>query len=467
MGFLFSIIYFVISFLTPEALFGSLAQYHIQVIITGLTLFFSMPKLLQSPVLKAPQTFALICLAFAGSFSTLIGRHWLGGAVATYIEFVSRFLAFFFVYLNFDTKKRLRTLVIALFVVSLFIISRGATELVSVSGSYGPPIDPRSGSVDLAQWDSAHPYMFQMGNSEGQWLYRIRGLGMINDPNDFAQFLVCMVPLMFIFWRPKKLLLNLILVIIPVAMLLVGVFLTHSRSALLALTAMALIAGRRKVGTVPAIVLATSFFATAMALQFSGGRQISATAGEDRTALWGEGIAAFRAHPFFGVGFGDFPAYTDSNLTAHNTVIVCAAELGLVGFYCWSVFLFATLKDAYATSSANRIKDGEPVARDDVHYLRPASVLEPLDKEDINILGRAVFLSLVGYLVAGWFLSRAIIMLLFMLGGLAGVVYQMALTRGMVSKRLPSFKLLQQSAALAAGLLITLYVVVRALNFVR
>jgi hypothetical protein len=467
MGFLFSLIYFAISFLTPEALFGSLAQYHIQFIIAGLTLFFSIPKLIQSSILKVPQTLALICLAFAGFFSSLFGQHWLGGAVTIYIEFVSRIMAFFFIYLNFDTKKRLRALVIVLFVISLFVIARGTADLVSMSGSYGPPIDPSRGSADLPQWNAAHPYLYPMSNSEGQWFYRIRGLGMINDPNDFAQLLLCLVPLMFIFWRPKKPALNFAFVLIPVAMLLAGIFLTHSRGALLALTVMALIAGRRKVGTVPAIILATGFFAAAMALQFSGGRQISATAGEDRTALWGEGIAAFRTHPLFGVGYDNLPAYTDSNLTAHNTVIVCAAELGLVGFYFWSIFLFATLKDAYATSSPNKIKDGEPVARDDVQYPQPASVMESLDKEDINILGRSVFLSLVGYLVAGWFLSRAIVITLFMLGGIAEVIYQMALKRGMVSKRIPSIKLLPQSAALAVGLLVTLYVVVRALNFVR
>ena len=41
-------------------------------------------------------------------------------------------------------------------------------------------------------------------NDAGEWFYRLRGLGEINDPNDFAQLMVCVMPLMFIFWRPKK-----------------------------------------------------------------------------------------------------------------------------------------------------------------------------------------------------------------------------------------------------------------------
>ena len=41
---------------------------------------------------------------------------------------------------------------------------------------------------------------------------------MVNDPNDFAQLLATLIPLMFIFWQPKRLPRNLIRVIIPVAL---------------------------------------------------------------------------------------------------------------------------------------------------------------------------------------------------------------------------------------------------------
>ena len=114
---------------------------------------------------------------------------------------------------------------------------------------------------------------------------------MINDPNDFGQLIVCVIPLMFIFWRPKKMLLNIAFVILPVCVLLFGVFLTHSRGALLALMAVAVVAARRRIGTVPALVLAGGLFVAAMALNFTGGREISAESGADRTALWGEGLA--------------------------------------------------------------------------------------------------------------------------------------------------------------------------------
>lgn len=467
MGFVLSILYFVISYLTPEALLGSFAQYHVQLIIATLTLIASIPRLIRSSVLKSPQALGLLGLALAAFLSTLVGMHWLGGAVNIFIQVFSTVLAFFFICLHFDTRKRLRVLVAVLFFVSVIVIFHGVSDLRVVRGSYGPPISPQTGSVDLPQWDIEHPYLFPMNNKEGDWFYRIRGLGMINDPNDFAQLLVCIIPLMFIFWSPRRTLNNFVFVIIPVSVLTIGVFLTHSRGALLALTAVATVAGRRRIGIVPSVVLAGCLFIGAMATQFSGGRDISASAGEDRTALWGESIAVLRSHPFFGVGFENLPGYTDNHLTAHNSVIVCAAELGVFGFYFWSVFLFTSLKDAYATASPEKITDGKPIVEEDLPYPRPVQAMETLDKHDINVLGRSVFLSLIGYLVAGWFLSRAIVITLFILGGFTYVVLQMALKRGMIARSLSLVKVLQYSGGLAAGLLITLYVVVRALNLIR
>ena len=467
MGFILSVAYFAISYLTPGALFGSLAQYHIQLILAVVTVFFSIPRILESSVLKAPQSLALLGLACAGFLATLVSQRWLGGAVQILIEFLSIILAFFLVCLNVHTRKRMRILVVVLFLVSLFIIARGAVDLASMSGSYGPPVDPETMSVDLQQWDAAHPYLFTMRNNEGQWIYRIRGLGIINDPNDLAQFLVCIVAMMFVFWHPKKMPRNIVLVIFPVLLLIIGIFLTHSRGALLALTAMALVAGRRKVGTVPAAILAGCFFVGALGLQFAGGRNISASAGGDRVSLWGEAIAVYRSHLFFGVGFHNLPDYTDSHLTAHNSVMVCASELGSFGFLCWSVFLFTSFSEASATSSAKKVHEGKPVAVEDVPFPRRIAPTESLEKTDINQLGQSFLLALVGYFIAGWFLSRAITITLFMLGGLSESAYQLALNRGMISQRPPLLKLLRQSAIMAVSLLIAMYVVVRILNLAR
>ena len=63
---------------------------------------------------------------------------------------------------------------------------------------------------------------------------------------------------------------------------------------------------RRKIGTVPAAVLAGTLFAVSLAIGWSGGRDVSMEAGADRLDAWSTGIQFIRQHPLFGVGVGAF-----------------------------------------------------------------------------------------------------------------------------------------------------------------
>ena len=91
--------------------------------------------------------------------------------------------------------------------------------------------------------------------------------------------------------------------------------------------------------------------------------------------------------------------------------------------------------------------------------------MDELEKDEINRLGRAGFLSLFGFLFAGVFLSRAFVITLFMLGAVVESLYQMALNREMAPPRLSMKKVLSGSAAMAVGLLVIMYLLVRILNF--
>ena len=75
-----------------------------------------------------------------------------------------------------------------------------------------------------------------------------------------------------------------------------------------------------------------------------------------------------------------------------------------------------------------------------------------------------MLLSLMGFLAAGWFLSRAFVLTLFLLGGLSEAMYQMALLRGMVPPRLKLGRVLPYSGLLACSLLIMMYLMIRVLN---
>jgi len=78
-----------------------------------------------------------------------------------------------------------------------------------------------------------------------------------------------------------------------------------------------------------------------------------------------------------------------------------------------------------------------------------------------------VVLSFTGFLVAGWFLSRAYVMTFFLLGGIAEVVYEMALQRGMIAPRLPKARVLSYSGIFAISLVLLMYILLRLTNLMH
>jgi hypothetical protein len=479
MGFVLSILYFVTSYLTPGTLFGPLAAYRIELILAILILFVSLPKVAGSIVLKTPQSVAVIGLALAIILSVLVGMHWLGGTIPAFLAYIPNAFALFLVCLHCNSRKKLQAIVFMLLFVCLFVIARGSidlraqappSQLAQAGAMQLPPLQPgetedSDPDLNLELWNTEHPYLFAMRGSAGAWIYRIRGLGEINDPNDFGQLIVCTIPLIFIFWRPKKVFWNFAAVMLPVCVLLGGVYLTHSRGALVALMAVAVLAARRCIGTLPALLIAGGLFAGAMALDFTGGRAVSLNAGEDRTVLWGESLQLFKSHPLFGVGFANLPDYLGH--TAHNSVAVCAAELGIFGLFFWCLFLFPTLRDALVIASPAQVSEGEVIEPEE--ELLPAVVkkAEVIGKAEVNRLGRLLVLSLTGFLVTGWFLSRSFVLTLFLLGGMAEVVYEMALRRGMIAPRLRMARVLPYSGILAVLLIFVMYIMLRTVNMMH
>jgi O-antigen ligase len=452
MGFVLSVLYFITYYLTPTTIFGPLAVYRVELILAVLVFFVSLPALAGSFIRKTPQTLALTGLAFATFMSVVIGGHWIGGGLSAFLLFIPNAFAYFLVCLHCNSKKKLQVLVLMMLFVCLFVIAQGSIEL-----QHGLPtsIDAQAANMDSS-------YFIGMDNDAGQWFYRLRGMGEIHDPNDFAQLIVCVLPLVFIFWRPKKTLQNIAFVTLPVCALLYGAYLTHSRGGMLALLAIVVVAARRRIGTLPALLLVGGLFVASMALHVTGGRDISADAGEDRTDLWGQSMQLLKSHPLFGVGFGNLPDYLGH--TAHNTILVCAAELGLFGLYFWSLFLFPTVRDALAIASPKKVNEGEPVVPEETPFPQVSRKIEALDKGEINRLGRLMVLSFTGFLVAGWFLSRAFVMTLFLLGSMTEVIFEMALQRGMISFRLPLARVLRYSGALAILLLLVMYIMLRIVN---
>jgi hypothetical protein len=162
----------------------------------------------------------------------------------------------------------------------------------------------------------------------------------LSDPNDLAQILLIALPLAFIAWRRGRMVANFFLVLVPAALLLWTTYLTHSRGGLLALAAVALMAARKKLGTTASTGLAAVFILGMLALDFTGGRGISAADGADRLEAWANGLEMFKSAPIFGIGFNSFTDLYE--ITAHNSFVLCLAELGLLGSTLWMALLVTT-----------------------------------------------------------------------------------------------------------------------------
>jgi O-antigen ligase len=124
-----------------------------------------------------------------------------------------------------------------------------------------------------------------------------------------------------------------------------------------------------------------------------------------RIEAWYEGINMLLSNPVFGVGFENFTEH--NSLTAHNSFVLVFAETGLIGYYFWLSFIgttFGMLVKILCSSRKNIISD---------------SVENSLDLwKEYQQVAWTLFLSITGYIISAFFLSRSYNIYLYILFGL-------------------------------------------------
>src|SRR5712671_1053653 len=290
MGFVLTIIYIVVTIISPEQLGTDWATYHALMYLAGLTFLASLPSLAETRYWKSIQLFLLIGLIIAIGLSQLFNG-WLGGVLQGWRTFLPSAAVFFFIVVNVTTTRRLKIAGLAA-VASCLIVA------VEALGGYYAGFQ---GEMFILRTNLYSPQEDVIGQ-----LIRLRGAGFLSDPNDLAQILLIAVPLIFIAWREKHMIANFFFVLAPAAVLLWCTYLTHSRGGLIALAAVTLMAARKKLGTTASTVLAVMLVFGMLALDFTGGRGISASDGADRLEEWASGLEMFKSSPLYGVGFNNF-----------------------------------------------------------------------------------------------------------------------------------------------------------------
>lgn len=287
---------------------------------------------------------------------------WRGGALQQALDFAKILLVVVMITVTVTTSNRLR---------SLFVI-----QVVSVSAI-----------AVVSAWKGQ------------QILGRLEGVlnGIYHDPNDMALAIAISLPLCLALLLLSRNGLWTILCSISMLVMIYTLFLTGSRGGFLAFLTVAAVClrefairGRRRYLLGLAALVGVIFW------QFAGGMlmgRIKGTldveedtakaydSGQARQQLFWQSIEVTMAHPFFGVGVGNFDQASGAWHTTHNAFTLMSAEGGLPALTLYLLILWRGFKNTGATK---RLAPGVT---------------------ELSILAGALRASVLGYVVGSSFLS--------------------------------------------------------------
>jgi hypothetical protein len=146
----------------------------------------------------------------------------------------------------------------------------------------------------------------------------------------------------------------------------------------------------------------------------------------------------YRSSPLLGVGFQNFTEHHER--TAHNSFVLCFAELGTVGYFFWMGLLVVSILQL---ESVRQSGNGPNRASSGCRY------------------AHILLASFGGVLVAAFFLSRSYNPFLYLLIGLAFVLFTIARNTGQ-SVALPDLYLLvRRVVVLELVSILAMYVLIR------
>lgn len=334
------------------------------------------------PLAHAPQNWMLAGLSGAVFLSTLGAEYWRI-PIYRFLEVFLKCLVLYWLIINLlDTPRRLRGFLWAWVLLTAF-----------------------NGGLAL------HHYFAGLGLVAGE---RVEGVGIFGDPNDLALSFVVVVPLVVALWRAEKWPILRGLWATVLGLLLAGVRVTFSRGGLLGLLVALFLTLRERIRR-PAARWAFYLFGGLIAaalvhltFQERGTPFTQVTLEQNvagRLAAWKAGARMMLDKPLTGVGYGYFadrfkdyaPPDTDVYyLTAHNSFVLVAGEMGLPGLLFFGGLLLVSFRSLREIKEALRTRSG------------PAELRE---------IGEALRPSLWGWLTCGMFLSQAFGYFLYILLG--------------------------------------------------
>lgn len=375
-------LYLFITFLRPVELFAQWLVPYRPVLILWVFAFLGavIQVFRQRKVAARGVSYWLLTFFTVGIAMSMVFAGWASGAIGAVSDFSACALLFVLISFNLVSIERLRA---ACYVI---LLSMGILCAMGINafhtGFMSEELVLQQRKDDDVIGELAEKPAVPADDKSGIYMWRVRGVGYFNDPNDFAQAIVMTMPMLWWFYRKGRWFKNLFFVGLPAAMMGYTVFLTNSRGALLGMASLMFFGVRSVLGTTRTAIAMAVMGGGAMLANMTGGRGFSSqeeSAGQ-RIEAWYEGFMMFKSSPLFGVGYNSFIEH--HYLTAHNSFVLCFAELGMFGYLTWIGLLVIGYKSVSMAAD-----------------LAPVGSLE----RSAGVLLRS---SLIGYLTCAWFLSR-------------------------------------------------------------
>lgn len=389
MGFIITTLVMVLLYLSPAATIPWLAQHGFMQALMVLASLVTIVGFIDGRLsLSQPQILLVLLFCAWATISPAL-HGWVGGVAPAFMKLIFPLVAFTMVLANVNSLVRFRRFSAAMVIVSVYLTIRAVMAF-----HYG--IDRQNYTMEQFTEQSE-------GEETREVFYRACGPGFLGDPNDFAQHLTLSIALLGVIWKRQSPFRNLFFVILPLIIMSYGIYITASRGALLGIFLLVALVLKDKMGMGGPVLGGVVVVGLVSFLGFGGGRAISMSSGSGggRLDIWSDALSAFLSFPFRGVGFGAIRDYTF--LTAHNTLLLCFTELGLIGYFFFAGLFVLTLWQLQT-------------------LLKQVPAVDP-GTQETRQAAKTIRNTLLLFLASGLFLSRTYVITPYVLLGLGLAVY--------------------------------------------
>jgi putative inorganic carbon (HCO3(-)) transporter len=418
MAFALFILYVALSYIYPGELLPELAPYRVTYWVGTAGLVAAIASQLwrrDGPATNIQLWLLLLFTAVMG-LSLMIAEEWLGAPIAALQRFGPSLTIFVLAMCSVTSLVRLRIAAGCVIVLTIVLMLQGAAAyhfgfnarlfLLDRTAASEDAVDPEVALMEEQPDPDLVTDELESLTGEDEWSEtpRIRALGFMHDPNDLAVGMIVALGLIGGVWKPRLQLRNLLLAAAAAA-LVYGIYLTRSRGGAVALVVVLCRFAACHIGRVPALGLFGALGAGLMMLDF-GGRSLAGELDDSasaRLAAWTEGFEMLKAQPILGVGYGQFLDH--HTLTAHNALVLCFAETGLLGCFFWVGLFVVTMLELHRLKKLPGNGPFEGMARQ---------------------WAQALQLCLIGFIAATFFLSRTFVPTLYLVIGLSAALSAMA-----------------------------------------